>query len=54
MIFHEHFIWDAQKYDSNIKKHGIDFFEAATVLMTHMPSPHLMRRIHKTKIALLS
>ena len=27
----EYFVWDAQKYDANIKKHGVDFYEAATV-----------------------
>ena len=27
----ERFIWDENKHDANIKKHGIDFYEAATV-----------------------
>ena len=27
----ERFIWDENKHDDNIKKHGIDFYEAATV-----------------------
>ena len=27
----DRFIWDENKHDDNICKHGIDFFEAATV-----------------------
>jgi uncharacterized protein len=26
-----HFEWDSAKADSNVKKHGVSFFEAATV-----------------------
>jgi len=28
---YESFIWDENKRNANIKKHGIDFYEAATV-----------------------
>jgi len=28
---YENFIWDENKPNANIKKHGIDFYEAATV-----------------------
>ena len=27
----KHYIWDENKQEANIKKHGIDFYEAATV-----------------------